>query len=211
MPLAELLRALLGLGLLGAAPLAGPAALLGGFGLRLLVRLGLGLLLGSAASAAAIAGGGLLLLAVPIGPHILLQQGRQTGGAAHTALLLGGNVAQLLQLLLGGSHIVLGALALARAHHPNLGGTVGLGLLGGVLQPHLHLLPQEVDGGDVAHAVGALHKGLLLGAPLHGVLIGLLLVLQTAHQTAAGARNLGGIQGQVLGLGHLDGHRLELV
>ena len=40
-----------------------------------------------------------------------------------------------------------------------------------------------------------------------GVLIGVLLVLQAAHQPPAGAGDLGGVQAQVLGLGHLDGHR----
>ena len=46
---------------------------------------------------------------------------------------------------------------------------------------------------------------------LDKVLIGVLLILQAAHQPPAGAGNLGGIQRQVLGLGHLDGDRLELV
>ena len=46
---------------------------------------------------------------------------------------------------------------------------------------------------------------------LYQVLIGLLFILQAAHQPPAGAGDLGGIEGEVLGLCHLNGYRLELV
>ena len=42
------------------------------------------------------------------------------------------------------------------------------------------------------------------------LLVGLLLMLQAAHQSAAYAGNLRRVQGQVLLLGHLDGHRHEI-
>ena len=38
----------------------------------------------------------------------------------------------------------------------------------------------------------------------------ILLVLEAAHEAAAHARNLGGIEGEILLLGHLDGHGLEI-
>ena len=148
-------------------------------------------------------------------PQVALQHLAQIGGAvgqlapaAQLFPLLG---AQLFQLPLGGGLVPLGPAPLTGTDHPDLVRQIALGLLGGVLQAHLHLLPEQVDGGHGAHPVGALHKGLLPGAALHRVLIGPLLVLQAAHQPPAGARDLGGVEGQVLGLGHFDGHRLELV
>ena len=95
--------------------------------------------------------------------------------------------------------------ALAVAQDVDLAAVVRLEGLRRAVQGHLHGLPQQVHALDVAGAVGGLDEGLHLGHPLGGVLIGVLLVLQAAHQTAASAGNLGGIQAQVLGLGHLDG------
>ena len=142
-----------------------------------------------------------------------LQGGGQGGGRP---LQVGGllrllGLAQLGQLLQGGLHIALGPLALAVADDAQLAVVVALGGLRGGVQPHLHRLPQQVHRGHGARPVGGLHKGLGLGGGLYQILIGLLLVLQAAHEPPAGAGDLGGVQGQVLGLGHLDGHGLELV
>ena len=88
---------------------------------------------------------------------------------------------------------------------------VAPGALRPVVQPDVHRLLQHVDVADVAGAVRRQHKGVVLGHALDGVLIGVLLVFQAAHQPSAGAGDLGGVQAQALGLGHLDGHRQELV
>ena len=88
---------------------------------------------------------------------------------------------------------------------------IAAGIFRLVVQADFHGLPQEVDLGYRPHAVGGLHKGFVLGHALDGVLIGVLLVLQTAHETPAGARDLGGVEGEALGLGHLDGDGLKVV
>ena len=76
---------------------------------------------------------------------------------------------------------------------------------------HLHPLTEQIQLDDCATAVGGVHKGLQLGAGADQILIGILLVLQTAHESAAGAGDLGGVQAEILGLGHLDGYGLEIV
>ena len=126
-------------------------------------------------------------------------------------LLHRGDLAQLGQLFRGRGHIALGQLPLAVAHHADLAVVETLGGLGLLLQPYLHGLLEQVDLRYGAHPLRGLHKGLVLGHAAHRVLIGLLLVFQAAHEPSAGARNLGGVEGQVLGFGHLDGHRLKLV
>ena len=100
--------------------------------------------------------------------------------------------------------------ALAVAEDPDLAALVALGGLGGVVQTDGDLLPQQVHGADVAHPVGGVHEAFVLGHILGGLLVGVLLVLQAAHEPAAGPGDLGGVQAQVLGLGHLDGHGDEL-
>ena len=79
------------------------------------------------------------------------------------------------------------------------------------VQADLHGLPQQVHGLHVAGTIRCLDKGLLLWHPLLGVLIGVLLVFQAAHKPAAGAGDLGGVQAEILGLGHFDGHGQEPV
>ena len=98
--------------------------------------------------------------------------------------------------------------ALAVAQHLDLTAAVGLqGLVGaGGVQGDLHGLPQQVHALHVAGAVRGLNKALRLGHPLGGVLVGVLLIFQAAHQPPAGAGDLGGIQAEVLGLRHLDGN-----
>ena len=75
---------------------------------------------------------------------------------------------------------------------------------------HLDHLLDGVDLGDHAHAVGGHDVLAHPGNALERLLIGVLLVLQAAHQPAAQAGNLGGVQREVLLLGHLDGHGLEV-
>ena len=75
---------------------------------------------------------------------------------------------------------------------------------------HLHLFPDDVDVGNVAGAVGGDALLAHLGQLFQGGLIIVLLVLEAAHQPAALARYLGRVEGEVLLLGHLDGHGLEI-
>ena len=74
---------------------------------------------------------------------------------------------------------------------------------------------------DLPFQCGGIHHGsdpvrrlhLIASAghlPEH-VVIGVLLILQTAHKPPAHAGDLGGIQGQPLFLGHLDGHGMKVV
>ena len=84
----------------------------------------------------------------------------------------------------------------------------GVGLL---LQPDADALLEQIDLRDRAAAVRRVDERFILRAGLQQLLIGLLLVVQAAHQSAAGAGNFRGIQAEVLRLGHLDGHRLEIV
>ena len=83
--------------------------------------------------------------------------------------------------------------------------------LGRVVQSDADRLAHEVHGADVAGAVGRENEGIVLGHPLHGVLVGRLLVLQAAHEAAARAGNFRRIQAEILCLGHLDGHGHKIV
>ena len=130
--------------------------------------------------------------------------------------VIGGGEHGLNQLLLlpllhkaGGALGNLNALpaALAVAEDLDLTGPVGLQILRPAVQADLHPLPQQLHALHVARPVGGLDEGLQLGHPLGGVLIGVLFVLEAAHQPPAGAGDLGGVQAQILGLGHLDGNR----
>ena len=101
--------------------------------------------------------------------------------------------------------------ALAVAQDADLAVVVALLCLRGTVQADLYGLPQQVHGFYVAGTVGGLDEGFLLGHPLLSILIGVLLIFQAAHQPSAGAGDLGGIQAEVLGLGHLDGDGQEPV
>ncbi|MPN14147.1 hypothetical protein SDC9_161473 [bioreactor metagenome] len=79
------------------------------------------------------------------------------------------------------------------------------------VKAHLHGFPQKVHAAHVARAVRRLHKGVGFRHPLHGVFISVLLVFQAAHQPPAGAGNLGGVQAEVLGLGHFNRNRQKRV
>jgi len=83
----------------------------------------------------------------------------------------------------------------------------------------LFLAVLGVDGKSLAEEVGTenLHgplAGLILladlGAAALELLVGALLIGQAAEQPAAHAGNLRRVQKEILLLGHLDGHRLEL-
>ena len=82
---------------------------------------------------------------------------------------------------------------------------------GVIVQPHLNGLLQQAYIGDGALAIAGVDNGILLGAGFNQGFIGVLLIFQAAHQSAAGAGDLRGVQGKTLGLCHLDGHRLEIV
>ena len=103
------------------------------------------------------------------------------------------------------------AAALAVAQNDDLAGLISLGGLRRIVEPDGDGFLHQVDGADVAGAVGRLHEGVVFRHAGLGVLIGVLLVFQAAHEAAAGTGDLRGIQAQVLGLGHFDGHGLELV
>ena len=80
-----------------------------------------------------------------------------------------------------------------------------------LLQPHLDALAQQVHIRDRAAAVRRVHQRFRLGRGLEQILIGRLLVVEAAHQAAAGAGDLGGIQAEILRLCHFDGHGLEIL
>ena len=88
---------------------------------------------------------------------------------------------------------------------------IAAGTVGAVIQADVHSLLQHVHIADVAGAVRRQDEGVVLGQALNGILIGVLFIFQAAHQPAAGTGDLGRVQTQVLGLGHLDGHGQELV
>ena len=105
----------------------------------------------------------------------------------------------------------VGLFGLTAAQHGNVAVAVNVDGVGGVLHADLDGLAQQIHVTDGAPTIGGVHKGLGLGRRLVEVLIGFLLIFETAHETAAGAGNLGGIQAQILGFGHLDGNRLEVI
>ena len=80
-----------------------------------------------------------------------------------------------------------------------------------LLQTHLHALTHQIHLDDRTAAVGRIHEGLVFGRFAKQILIGVLLILQTAHQSAASAGDLCGIQAEILGLCHLDGNGMEIL
>ena len=80
-----------------------------------------------------------------------------------------------------------------------------------VLHTDLHPAAQKIHLYHSAAALRGIHKGLHLGGAAQQILIGVLLVFQAAHQPSAGTGDFRGIQAKILGLGHLDGHRLEIL
>ena len=138
-----------------------------------------------------------LLLRLLLGLLALLRDGRAL--ALGLALLGLGRLADRRRIVRAGlAHVVHGILAHLEA------------VVVAHADAHLHQLPDGVDLRDHAHAVRG-HD--VLAHPRHaleGLLVGVLLVLQAAHEPAAQAGDLRRIQRQVLLLRHLDGHRLEV-
>ena len=100
---------------------------------------------------------------------------------------------------------------LAAAQDADIAVFVGADGLRMILHAHLDALPQEIDIRDGAAPVGRIDKGLILRRGAQKIFIGVLLVLEAAHQPPADAGNFGRIQAEILRLGHLDRDRLEIV
>ena len=83
------------------------------------------------------------------------------------------------------------------------------GIVGG-MNAHLDLFPDGVDFRDNARAVGGHDVLAHLGQLLQRGLVIILLIFQAAHEPTAGAGNFGGVQREILLLGHFDGHGLEI-
>ena len=75
---------------------------------------------------------------------------------------------------------------------------------------HAHFFTQYIDGRDIADSVRRFHFLAHLGHALSCLLVIVLLIFEAAHQAVADSGNLGRVKGQVLLLGHFDGHRLEI-
>ena len=142
---------------------------------------------------------------------VLLHHDRRKVGRQLRCFLLGAplGVAGDGGVILGDGGI--GLLRLAVAQDADVAVFVADDSLRLLLQTDLHTLTQQIHVRDGAAAVGRIHKGLRLGRGLEQILIGCLLIVQAAHQAAAGAGNFGRIQTEILRFCHLDGHRLEIV
>ena len=105
----------------------------------------------------------------------------------------------------------IGLLCLAAAQDTDFSVGVGVDGIRLVLHPHPDAPTQQIHFHNSTPSIGRIHKGLRLGAGLQQVFIGVLLVFQAAHKPAAGTGNLSRVQTQVLGLGHFDGNRLEVI
>ena len=127
----------------------------------------------------------------------------------HGDLLLGPLLHIPLGPLLGHLDAVTASFAVAQDAHLTV--VIAPGGIRLFVQPDLHGLPEHVHLAHVAGAVGGLDKGVVFGHALQGVLIGVLLIFQAAHQPPAGAGNFRRVQGQTLGLGHFDGHGHKVI
>ena len=79
------------------------------------------------------------------------------------------------------------------------------------IQLHLDGGAEQIDLHGCSVSVFGFNKGTLLRNLLDQILIGLLLITQTAHQAAAAAGDLGGVKGEGLNLGHLGGDGMKVV
>src|SRR5258706_2473101 len=86
----------------------------------------------------------------------------------------------------------------------------GHGNAGATFQRPLHRFARHIDARHAGGAARRLHDLADAGHLLLGGDVVLILVRQAAHQPAANARDLGGIERQVLLFGHLDGNDVEL-
>ena len=79
----------------------------------------------------------------------------------------------------------------------------------GLEQLELHILLGRVELDDLGRTGRRLDRRVDLRRTRLEILVGLVLVAQAAHEPAAGARDLAGIEREILLLGHLDGDGLE--
>ena len=179
---------------------------------RLLGRGSFAFAAASAATAASARAGGALgllgLLRGGIGAVFQRQRGHFVGKGGRGEVLLAGLLVALGALV--GNDDAL-ARALAVSQHAHFAVAVGFLRGGGFVQTDAQRFTHEIDRADVAGTVGREHERVVLGHTARGVLVGLLLVLEAAHKTAAGAGNFGGVEAQILRLRHLDGHGHEIV
>ena len=219
-------RALLGLAhvVLAGQLLGGVPANLDGLATTTLAAAGFGLALGGLA--ATLRGRGALVAALvatatPAAALLVHEQVVLGDG------LLGDEAVLAVELLEGGAHLGAGE-AVHRLAQDGVGpagaaellallarGLAGLHLserhtdLLAVLQAQGELLLGGVVLDDLGRAERRLDDGVLLGRALLEVAVGLELVAQAAHEAAARAADLVGVERQVLLLGHADGDRLE--
>ena len=187
-------------------PLLALARLAGRLAGRLATRPGLGSLgvrpgfLGTIGARAAFAAGPLARILAGL-PRPAILTGRFVSDfRIHESLEFRRNVTR--RLLTGGH------AGLVRQHHGRPVRQGKIKLLA-ILRQHADRIPEHVGPqglhGPLGGHVAAAQLG---GAPLK-IRIVLLLVGQTTKQPSAHSGNLGGIEKEVLILGHLDGHRLE--
>ena len=84
-------------------------------------------------------------------------------------------------------------------------------MLGAVIELHLADAAQHLGRDDLAAALGGIDNAALTRRDLLELGVGLVLVFQAAHQTAAYTGDLRRIERKVLVLGHVDGDRMEVV
>ena len=87
---------------------------------------------------------------------------------------------------------------------------IALGEPFGILEFDLDHARQRGNLANGANAVGGFYRGVYGGRQASLLLVGLLLVAQTAHKSATVARDLGGIEREILLLCHLNGHLTEI-
>ena len=80
-----------------------------------------------------------------------------------------------------------------------------------ILQLYHAGAPQHGGADNNAHTIRGLYRGFQPRGHPAQLLICLLLIFQAAHQSAAGSGDFGRVEGQVLLLCHVDGHRLEII
>ena len=95
--------------------------------------------------------------------------------------------------VVGNGRIVL--LALAVPENADIAVVIAFHGGGVIVQPNLDGLLEQAHIGDSALAIAGVDNGILLGAGFNQGFIGVLLIFQAAHQSAAGAGDLRGVQG----------------
>ena len=102
-------------------------------------------------------------------------------------------------------------LILLLLKHGHVLAAIGFGSnLGTVQESDLDGTRQGADLGDRSVSVCGSDESIHGRCSLDLIFVGLMLVAQTAHESAADARDLGGIEGEVLLLRHFDGNLAEI-